>query len=244
MQLPRGTFREIRKNVAVESLLHALNGENFSGVVSISSPSHSGTLVFKAGKCILVKVQNLCGDAGLDEIQNAGSVEVDAILSLLDEAQISLALEFNKPCRILTVRKQTTVPSQPARPVSGEPARSVPFLKIPPLKSAGNPASTPPHVPAPQPQASPAPVHASPPRPLPFQRAPGPLPPVSQVPANQQDDGRKETGEPAENDLDTSSFESDFDTFDSMDFESVTDKIRTDCKTMIKQLHLDHLMER
>jgi hypothetical protein len=29
-----------------------------------------------------------------------------------------------------------------------------------------------------------------------------------------------------------------------MDIDNVTDKIRTDCKTMIKQLHLDHLMER
>ena len=32
MQLPRGTFREIRKGVAIESLLHALDGEKFSGV--------------------------------------------------------------------------------------------------------------------------------------------------------------------------------------------------------------------
>jgi len=29
-----------------------------------------------------------------------------------------------------------------------------------------------------------------------------------------------------------------------MDLENVTEKIRKDCKTMIKQLHLEHLMER
>ena len=40
------------------------------------------------------------------------------------------------------------------------------------------------------------------------------------------------------------SFEDDLATFENMDLDSVTDKIRTDCKSMIKQLHLDHLMER
>ena len=33
-------------------------------------------------------------------------------------------------------------------------------------------------------------------------------------------------------------------TIDTMDLEKVTDKIRGDCKTMIKQLDLEHLMER
>jgi hypothetical protein len=42
----------------------------------------------------------------------------------------------------------------------------------------------------------------------------------------------------------SSSFEKDIDTFDTMDLDNVTDKIRNDCKTMIKQLHLEHLMER
>jgi len=40
------------------------------------------------------------------------------------------------------------------------------------------------------------------------------------------------------------SFEDDLASFENMDLDSVTDKIRTDCKSMIKQLHLDHLMER
>ena len=36
----------------------------------------------------------------------------------------------------------------------------------------------------------------------------------------------------------------DIDTLDIQDLENVTDKIRNDCKTMIKQLNLEHLMER
>ena len=38
--------------------------------------------------------------------------------------------------------------------------------------------------------------------------------------------------------------ESDFDTIDSMNLNKVTDKIREECKTMVKNLHLDHLMDR
>jgi len=53
-----------------------------------------------------------------------------------------------------------------------------------------------------------------------------------------------EADELPEKDHENTSFENDLDTFDTMDFDNVTDKIRTDCKTMIKQLHLDHLMER
>ena len=65
------------------------------------------------------------------------------------------------------------------------------------------------------------------------------------MPSFRQEGGKKpETDEPPEKDRDTSMFETDLDTFDTMDFDNVTDKIRTDCKTMIKQLHLDHLMER
>ena len=42
---------------------------------------------------------------------------------------------------------------------------------------------------------------------------------------------------------DLGSFEKDIDTFDTLDIELVTDKIRRDCKTIIKQLDLEHLME-
>lgn len=251
MQLPRGTFREIRKNVAIESLLHALNGEKFSGVANISSQSRTGTLVFKTGNCILVKVQNSCGDAGWDEIEKDGSIEVDAVLSLLDEAQINLALEFNKTCRILKPRKQASAqaPHQSATSPSREQTRSVqaqkPATLTAPMKSVVKPVPTQPHVPAHQTAVPQAPVHAQPPRPLPFSKAGAPLPPSPPAPALRHEDGKKnKTDEPPEKDRDTDSIESDLDSFDTMDFENVTDKIRNDCKTMIKQLHLDHLMER
>jgi hypothetical protein len=251
MQLPRGTFREIRKGVAIESLLHALDGEKFSGVASISSQSLTGTLAFKTGKCILVKFGNSRGDTGLDEILKAGSEEVDAVLSVLGDAQIELALEFNKTCRILKSGKRmpAQAPHRPAQPASREPPRAAqaqkPAPPVAPLKPPVKPAHVPHHVPAPPaaPKA-PAPI---PPQHLPLvsKAAAAPVSPLTPMPAPPHEDRKKdEEEEQSEKDRDTSSFEKDLDTFDSMDIDNVTDKIRTDCKTMIKQLHLDHLMER
>ena len=175
MQLPRGTFREIRKSVAVESLLNALDGEKFSGIANISSPSLTGTLVFKAGKCILVKIRNSRGDTGWDEIQKAGNEEVDAALSLLDDAQIGLALEFNKPCRILKSGKHAPALAshRPACAIASHaPPQDCSWHRRPqpPLHRCNilaKPAPTPHHVPAPPsapqalckyPAAAPAPV--------------------------------------------------------------------------------------
>jgi hypothetical protein len=246
MQLPRGTFREIRKNVAIESLLHELDGEKFTGVANISSQSRTGSLVFKAGKCILVKVQNSRGDAGWDEIVQAGNVEVDAALSLLGDAQIDLALEFNKTCRILKTGKQIPVqtPHRPAPSASPEPPRAAIAQRaatpVAPLKPQVKPAPTRHHIPTPQ-----APSHTPPQHPPLFSKTAATVPPSPPLPAPVHEDRQKHKAEePSGNNDETSSFENDLDTFDTMDFENVTDKIRTDCKTMIKQLHLDHLMER
>lgn len=250
MQLPRGTFREIRRSVAIDSLLHELDGERFSGVASISSSSRNGTLVFKAGKCILVKIQNNRGDAAWDEIRDAGNEEVDAALSLLGDAQIELALEFNKPFRILKATKPVSAqaPSRPAALTPAQHPRAAMAQKagtpVAPLKPPAKPAAPARHhVPAPQ-SAPPGAVHAPPPQ-HPVSRAAAPVPPAPPVPSPRHGiPAPPETEEPAARDRETTSFEADLDTFDTMDFDNVTDKIRTDCKTMIKQLHLDHLMER
>jgi hypothetical protein len=247
MQLPRGTFREIRKNVAIESLLHDLETEKFSGVANISSQSSTGTLVFKTGKCILVKIQNSRGDAGWEEVMNAGNIEVDAALSLLGDAQIDLALEFNKPCRILKAIKivPTQASARAAPTASHEHPRTAMAQKaatpVAPMKPLVKPAATAPsrpHASAPQ-----APVHTPPP--LPFSKAAAPVPPSIPVAVlRDEEEKRPAEKELPENKRETTSFETDLDTFDTMDFDNVTDKIRSDCKTMIKQLHLDHLMER
>jgi len=101
MQLPRGTFREIRKSETIGEILTELERTKFSGICSISSGSGTGTLVLKSGKCILVKFHGKSGDTGWDELQKNLFEEVDAALSSLDEAQVQLSLEFNKACRLV-----------------------------------------------------------------------------------------------------------------------------------------------
>jgi hypothetical protein len=249
MQLPRGTFREIRKGVAMEGLLRELDGEKFSGVANISSPSLTGTLVFRTGKCILVKIQTYRGDAAWNELQKVGTEEVDAALSLLGDAQIELALEFNKPFRLVKSAKSTPGPAARRPAAAPEPSREVqaprPAVPVAPLKPPVKPAPSRHHIPAPPstPQAPPA--HAPPPHPSLFAKAASSVPPSPQMPSPGYEEKKKGgVEEVPEEEHEATSFESDLDTFDSMDFDNVTDKIRTDCKTMIKQLHLDHLMER
>jgi hypothetical protein len=256
MQLPRGTFREIKKYEAIESILAELERTRFSGICSISSGPATGTLVFNRGKCILIKFQGKSGDAGWDEMQKSIAVEVDAALSSLDDAQVQLALEFNKACKIVKAGRTGPQPQRPAPPQRQEAVRHEPVRK----PAAAHPTTPPPPpVKAPPKPAAPA-VTATvpPPRPPAPRKAPPPvradsraeaprqasqIPPAPRAPAQRAEEAK---GVPEE-ELPASgqgSFEKDIDTFDSLDLENVTDKIRNDCKTMIKQLHLEHLMER
>lgn len=252
MQLPRGTFREIKKGTTIEDILAELERSKFSGVCSISSSAGTGTLVYKAGKSILVKFLGKSGDPAWDELQSHRSTEVDAALSTLDDAQIQLSLEFNKACRLVKAGSPAGEARRPAPPAA-EPVRKpappahtaapAPAPAARPLQKPA-PASTLFHRPAPPVQPV-APVQPSaPPEPKP-QRAPAaaparpamPAPPAMPRPAPKSETPVAEEGP-------SSSFEKDIDTFDTMDLDNVTDKIRNDCKTMIKQLHLEHLMER
>ena len=63
-----------------------------------------------------------------------------------------------------------------------------------------------------------------------------------QIPVRQPQEPEKstQTKDPWQ---DSGSFEKDIDTFDKLDIDNMTDKIRNDCKTIVKQLDLEHLME-
>ena len=295
MELPRGTFREIKKGELVSSILGELERKNFSGICSISSGAVSGTLVLKSGKCILAKIQNKSGDGAWDELQKMSGQEVDAALSTLDEAQVELSLEFNKACRL--VKAGRTVPTaslqtrKPAAAIPGEPAGNaeappqtpavlkqaasppvkpaptlparqrppVPFTAPPapePVKQAAStPAQVTPATSGPARQRPPVPF-AAPPAPEPVKQAastparvtpatPGPAAPVHSarhMPILRRQESPLPV-EPPQPPQGPGNSEQDMDPFEAMDFENVTDKIRDDCKAMIKHLQLEHLME-
>ncbi|MDO9326911.1 MAG: hypothetical protein Q7T80_18330 [Methanoregula sp.] len=261
MQLPRGTFREIKKSELVSSILDEFEHTKFSGICNISSEGVSGTLVFKSGKCILAKIQNKSGDGAWEELQKMREQEIDAALSSLDDAQVQLALEFNKACRIIKAGKTTPVtsplPQKSASATHTEPGKKhfpsshssatvkpdSGFEKYPPASSHTIQPSSPFFAaPSPAKNVIPPPQH----------RAPAPPQPATSVRPSVQFPGShpspsqdlKKPDETENTDQDSSNFETDIDTFDSLDLDNVTDKIRNDCKTMIKQLQLEHLMDR
>ena len=183
-----GNFREIKKAELISSILNEMERTKFSGICHISSGPEDGTVVFKSGKCILAKIQHKSGDEAWNKLLKMSNHNVDAAFSDMDEAQVQLALEFNKACRI--IKAGNTTPS-----ASHDPQKHK------------APAYTPSQIPAHQPQET------------------------------------KKNAQTEESPQDTSSFEQDIDTFDTLDLNDVTDKIRNDCKTIIKQLDLEHLME-
>ena len=113
MQLPRGTFREIKKKTKFGGLFEELQQTRFSGICTISFGKVNGIIVFKSGKRILAEYENFIGDSAWDELQKIVEENVDVALSTLDAAQIDLSLEFNKSCRILRVGKAEHPHPQP-----------------------------------------------------------------------------------------------------------------------------------
>ena len=251
MQLPRGTFREIRKNTTVGEVLKDLERIAFSGVCSLSSGRDTGTLVYHSGTCILVKFHGKSGDPGWDELLSCLG-EVDAALSTLDEAQIRLSLEFNKACRLVKTgksgqfrknhhpsrgpEKMTEAAHQTVAPVrvlpKPSPAASPSTAKVSPENTL--------HAPGRQPLPAPVLSGARPSAGHPSSKVPPPPRESVQVTGEEKSSG--DSGRSP--DESAGSSDRDLDTLDIQDLENVTDKIRNDCKTMIRQLNLEHLMER
>lgn len=100
MQLPRGAFRDLKKGIALESLLAELKEGSFSGYCKISTEKASATLVLKEGAIILARSGDHRGDTALADIGKWRDTDVDAVLHDLSETQLNLTLEFNPADRV------------------------------------------------------------------------------------------------------------------------------------------------
>jgi hypothetical protein len=273
MQLPRGTFREIKKKTKVGGLFEELQQTRFSGICTISFGKGNGIVVFKSGKRILAEYENSIGDAAWGEFLKIVEDTVDVALSTLDAAQIELSLEFNKSYRILNVGKaehphpQTISSTHPqsvkkphVHPVKQEEDSAVKNNLIPAISeniAAFRPVTIESHhTKEPSKKGSHThPVKTS-------QKDSAPVSPHSN--GYSQSEGKKEISQEDNSsladsasldfgkDIDTfeamdpeafSNFDKDIDTFETMDLEAITNKIRGECKDIIKQLNLEHLKE-
>ncbi|MHB8164740.1 MAG: hypothetical protein ACYDDV_10460 [Methanoregula sp.] len=249
MQLPRGTFLKIKKSELVGSILDELEHSKFSGICTVSSGPVGGTLVYKSGTCILAKILQKHGDPAWEEIQKMSGQKADVALSSMDEAQVQLALEFNKTSRVIKAGKTAPAvtlrsknPSAADRPVTAP-------KPIAPPEKPDMPFPSPPRVVLkvrtsvpPRPEVTAKPAAHSPAQPITAKKPSAPAP-ASQIPVHPSQE-QKKPAETNDNSDDSSCFEKDIETFETLDIDHMTDKIRTECKTMIKQLELEHLMER
>jgi hypothetical protein len=235
MQLPRGTFREIQKNQKTGDLLAELERSRFSGICSISCRDGISTLVLKLGKCILAEYNTFKGDAALENLLASLEGEiVDAALSTMDEAQIQLSLEFNKSERVVRASRG---PPAPQKAVHPPPSPDSHVLAKKTSQTQGENPSPP--------SVEVSKLVARSPEKTPRTLA-GPKNPVSAPPPSLRAEKTLVQKEPEAPIKDTgkTDFESDLDTLNSMNLDQVTDKIRDECKTMVKHLRLDHLMDK
>jgi hypothetical protein len=251
MQLPRGTFLIIKRSTKFGDLFSELHEMKFTGVCTISYKTGNGTIVFKHGKRILAEFQNTTGDTAWEAFQKIISEKADASLSTLSEAQIQLSLEFNKTCLVTTGAK-----TEKSDPVDN---------LVPPQIRTYLPHVTPPHqakaVPV-KPQQKPGlPQFAPLPGPATVQQVKSPQPPriISdsqlrtatqhvEVPVKtpvhpQNEDKKIPYLSHDQEESESSSFEADIETFETMDIETIRDKIHGECKSLIKELNLEHLTE-
>jgi hypothetical protein len=271
MQLPRGTFREIKKHTKFGVLFEELQQTRFSGIGTLSFGKINGIIVFKSGKRILAEYNNKIGDAAWDELLKIVDETVDAALSTLNAAQIDLSLEFNKSCRIVNVGKteppplpaiptSTSVKNSPLQQVKPEEEPEVKNNMIPAISvSTGANRSV-------QAEKSPAKVlskkagytnsaktshmHSA----VVSQQSKGyPKSAEKKESIKEEKSSLAETeSRDSDKDIDTfkvgdseamSNFDQDIDTFETMDLEAITNKLRIECKDIIKQLDLDYLKE-
>jgi len=214
MQLPRGTFREIKKNRKTGDVLLELQQNRFSGICCISCHDEVCTLVIRAGDCVLAEYGTWKGDAALENIRYSFADEmIDAAISSFDEVQIRLSLEFNTAEQIRITR------------LAAPDTKKTVLPRVHP----SSPGTLPDIVPAPIPGRV---------RNIPAGQK-KPLEPQPLIRTPRADQGLYESSST----LPTSSGDNE-DLFDSMDIEEVTGKLRADCKTLVKDLDLEHLMER
>jgi hypothetical protein len=254
MQLPRGTFLNIKRSIKVGDLLAELQDMKFTGICSISFGQAIGTIVFKSGKRILAQYKDILGDAASEELQKIIGEKVDASLSTLNEAQIQLSLEFNKTCLVVRGGKAENI-SLNEIPVPNQNTIKKSLLNTPKQIQIFT-GKTPEKPSMPQTTTVNKPVTIEP------VRASG-LPkiisdahlkkaahkPVATVQQKSQiypqisEEKKPEDTAFLQADTDASSFEKDIETFETMDVDAITNKIRGECETLIKQLNLEHLTD-
>jgi hypothetical protein len=226
MDLPRGKFRSLQKGVQLKDILDVITKTRFSGICTFSSDNGTnGTLVFKSGTCVIANIQDQYGAAAWDGTQALLDQVFDVVLSDLDSTQLQLALDFNKKAHVQkkSTRQETPLQKTDVADSLQEERRhgALTGQKVREKDFVKTTNVT-------------------------FGQLGPEIPEDQKTPVLYQP-GKKEPvpeGQEATASNGKSTAEKEFDTFDSMDLDDVAQKIRKDCKIILKQLQLDHLTEK
>jgi hypothetical protein len=269
MQLPRGKFREIVRNVPLLPLLLELNEVQYTGILKLTWDTSTCTLVLRNGMVVLAEYPPRTGDDAWETVTRLGDQTVGGILSDLDAAQMKLVTEFNAPF-LLSVPAtpgkvsggltKAAVPTDPVAvprkqepgplPASSSGTRwpetgSIPSLPKQQIRQEPGKARKLPVFPPPESTES---GHTGAPEP------PSPLPATSPVGSSER---RAPAGPPVESRGGIASPEQEpapramdpvtlanleMAALDDMDVDHIAIKVRKNARGIVKKLHLGHLM--
>lgn len=217
MQLPRGTFRSLKKGCALHILIDELSQTAFTGYCRIVAGPSTSTLVFEKGVILIATYDTVTGDAAWARIVENGAMTVDAVINDLNAAQLDLALEFSPGAVVHNERGLTIEGDMILRQeIEKGPASLV-------ADSNGQDKS-----------------HAA------RERLSGGTSstsregttPVVLYPASGEQDGAPH---PVQDDEEFALLR-ELDALDSMDIDTLAEKFRANCRVMIERFNLEHLI--
>ncbi|HPX73551.1 MAG TPA: hypothetical protein PLV96_06775 [Methanoregulaceae archaeon] len=233
MQLPRGTFRTLKRGISLDDLADELKNERFSGSCTITRDKSEIVMVFRNGSLILASYGDMEGNAAWERIQSTGTDPVDAALSSLTEAQLGLALEFNSNARIQRITPQERrAPVNPLKSVETKKPDMTSDKDIRHINTQRRREEKPPSL-----------IHEKEVNGKNIPPKSHNIPQKKEVAITEKVAEETDTSIPKSPDEEQSSSCQGLEALDSMDIESMTQKIRNNCIVMIEKLHLEHLIE-
>jgi hypothetical protein len=213
MQIPRGTFRALKRGCSLPVLIQELRDSVFTGFCRIALGSGSITLVFEKGTIRLAEYDVLEGEAALERIFQSGLVTVDAVLHDLSPVQLDLAMEFSPLSVVKTGMEGISTDQQNRHGVSGNNYGTSPDLRKTGLKK---------ELPDQGSRSDHAALHNI----------------LAEKPVAERGIPSIQTS-----DDDTSLLSRELDAIDAMGIESMTAKFRANYRLMMERLELEHLID-
>ncbi|MDD1710076.1 MAG: hypothetical protein LUQ37_04105 [Methanoregulaceae archaeon] len=125
MQLPRGTFRTIKRGGNLPALIQELKNYRFTGYCQSLHENEMILFVFDKGYIRLAEAGSLRGDEALEKITDTSCRTFDILLHDLTPSQLNLAIEFNSSFET-RLKSKTQQRLRPERDTEGiEPAAAI-----------------------------------------------------------------------------------------------------------------------